>query len=79
MDDFQELKTLQEMRYEARQLLKQTAYFEYKLKDKIQKRERYAADPEYREHVKAVVKRHRDKKRDERLAVAAATAIQVAN
>lgn len=71
MDDFQELKTLQEIRDEARQLLKQTAYFEYKLKDKIIKRERYATDPEYREHVKAVVKRHRDKKRDERLAAAA--------
>jgi len=72
MNDLQELKTLQQIRDEARQVLKQTAYFEYKLKDKIQKRERYAADAEYREHVKAVVKRHRDKKRDARLAAAAA-------
>ena len=65
----EQLKELHRIREEARRILRETAYKEYKLKDKINKRERYNADPEYRTHVKEVVKRHRDKKRAEYLAI----------
>jgi len=63
----EQLKELQRIRGEARRILQETAYKESKLKDKLNKLARYHTDPEYRTHVLAVVKRHRDKKRAERL------------
>lgn len=63
----EQLKELHRIKEEARRILKETAYKESKLKDKINKLARYNSDPEYRTHVLAVVKRHRDKKRAERL------------
>lgn len=46
------------------------AYKEYKLNDKIIKRQRYATDPEYREHAIAQVIASQRRKKEKQLAAA---------
>lgn len=65
-----ELEQIRAQLANMRSELHKLAYKEYKLNDKIIKRQRYATDPEYREHAIAQVIASQRRKKEKQLATA---------